>query len=263
MNGFDLVSYLARSENRVTVLLELATGSRSRAALQDETGIPRATLSRILAQLRDRELVVREGHDYRLTPLGTYLAHELGSLLDATAALQSLQRLREWLPFEEADIPLARLGDAEVLEPSETDPLAPIRRAESLLATGATVRLTGNSVVPSCLAIVCDRVTAGEQVFECVVSPGAVEVIAADPTMREQCETLVAAPDATLLVYDGRVPSALFVVDDVTFFAVTDDTGAIQGHVQTADPAVHEWATARIARYAEAAEPLEPGGLTV
>jgi predicted transcriptional regulator len=263
MNGFDLVSYLTRSENRTVVLLELVDGAGSRADLQESTGIPRATLSRILAGFRDRELLVREGHDYRLTPLGAYLATELGELFDATAALQSLQRLREWLPFDETDIPLAGLAGAEVLEPSETDPLAPIRRAESLLAAGAVVRLTGNSVVPSCLDIVCDRVTAGEQAFECVVSPGAVEVIAADPAMREQCETLVAASEATLLVYDGRVPSALFVVDDVTFFAVTDDAGAIQGHVQTDDSTVREWAEARLDRYAAAADPLDAGGLTV
>lgn len=263
MDAFDLVSFLTRSENRTAVLFELADGGRSRADLQETTGIPRATLSRILAQLRDRDLVTREGHDYRLTPLGTYLATELRSLLDATGALGSLQRLRQWLPFEETDIPLAQLVGAEVLEPSETDPLAPIRRAESLLASGGSVRLTGNSVVPSCLEIVRDRVVAGEQTFECVVSPDAVAVLAADPVLREQSETLIAAPDATLLVYHGRVPSALFVVDDVTFFAVTDDAGAIQGHVQTDDPEVRAWARARIDQYAEAAEPLTERGLTV
>jgi predicted transcriptional regulator len=75
----DLVAFLTRSENRVETLLALADGPATRPDLQDETGVARATLSRILADFRRHDLATRDAHEYAATPLGELLAAGLTS----------------------------------------------------------------------------------------------------------------------------------------------------------------------------------------
>ena len=250
----ELVSFLTRAPNRVATLEALADGPATRAAVQERTGIPRATLSRILADCRRRELLERDGHDFALTPMGELLAAELDALLEAVAAMQRLSAVRGWLNIDDFDFPVARLGDADVVLPSESDPLAPIRRAEALLAEGRRVRAVANSMIPGCLEAVWRAGTAGRQTLQWVTTPDALDVIAADPELSRQTGDLLESPDANCHVHAEGVPQALFVVDDTVFTPVKDDAGNIRGHVETADGVIREWAEATIDRYVAEAE---------
>lgn len=252
----DLVSFVTRAESRVDALLALASGPRTRRELQAETDIPRATLGRVLADFRERDLATREGHRYQTTPLGDLLAAELGSLFESVAAMETLQTVREWLAIDEFDVPVERLADADVTLPEPTDPLAPIRRAEALLADGSRVRVAAHNMVPGCLEAVWRGVTDGRQTVEIVSTSAALAVASEDPTMAEQSRDLLAADEATLFVHDGDVLPAVIVVDDVVFMAVSDDAGAIQGHVETTDPTVRAWAEETIDALAREADPV-------
>lgn len=258
----ELVSFVIRAENRVEVLRALAREPASRRELQAETDIPRATLSRILSDFRDRQLAVREGHDYATTRLGDVLAAELRSVFEAVDGMAALQTLQQWLEVDEYDVPVERLADADVILPTPTDPLAPIRRAEERLADGSRVRVAGSGIIPSCLEAVWRAVTEGRQRLETVLTPATFDTIAADPAMRRQTLDLFDAEDASMAVHpDGELPF-LFVVDDLAWIAVTDDAGTIQGHVETDDPDVRAWADATIDGYVEAADPISPELLT-
>lgn len=258
----ELVSFVARAENRVAVLLTLAGSPASRRALQDETEIPRATLSRILADCRDRDLVRRDGHRYETTPLGNLLAVELESLLDAVDAMGTLQTVRKWLSIDEHDIPIERLADADVVLPEPTDPMAPVRRAEELLAEGSNVRILAHSMVPSCLAVVWKAVTADQQTLSWVTTAGALDTVMADPQMASQTTDLLASEQAAGFVHPADELPLVVIVDDVVFIAVADDTGTIRGHVETTDAEFRGWAERTVDRYVSAAEPIEPGVLT-
>jgi len=91
--SFDLVSFLTRAESRVDVLLALASGPRTRPELRDETGVPRATLSRVLADFRERDLASRNGRRYRTPPLGGVVALELESSVESVETARALQTL--------------------------------------------------------------------------------------------------------------------------------------------------------------------------
>lgn len=258
----ELVSFVTRAENRVAVLRCLAEGPQRRRALQDATGIPRATLSRILADFRDRQLAVREGHDYATTPLGDVLAGELESAFDAVGGMAAIQTLQQWLDVEEYDVPIEHLADAEVILPTPADPMAPIRRAEEWLANGSRVRIAAGGIVPSCLEAVWRPVTEGRQRFEGVVTHAVLETVAADPAMRRQTLDLFDAENATFVVHPDADLPFLLVVDDLAWIAVTDDAGTIQGHIETTDERVRAWAEASIDRYVEAANPISTDLLT-
>lgn len=258
----ELVAFLARAPNRLEALSALADGPATRAEVQERTGVPRATLSRILADFRDRDLVSRSGHEFRLTPLGEVAAAELASLLEAVGAVQQLAAVREWLDLADVGFPVGRLAGADVVIPTDSDPLAPVRRAEALLADASRVRAVANSAIPGCIEAVWRAVTAGRQTLEWATTPAALEVIAADPELARQTRDLLESPAAAAYVSEAGFPQALFVVDDVVFTPVKDAAGTVQGHVETDDPEVREWAHGAIDDYLAAAEPAVPELLT-
>lgn len=259
----DLVSFVTRAENRVEVLLTLMLGPRTRPEIQDETEIPRATLSRILADFRDHELVARDGHQYVTTPLGDLLADELTSLFESVAAMGTLQAVREWLAIDKYDVPIERLADADVIVPEPTDPLAPTRRAGDLLGDASHVRLMATGIVPRCLEAVWRGVTEGRQTFKGVTTAGSLNTMAGDPEMKKQARELFTSDDAAGFVHPEADVPLIFVVDDLVWFAVTDDSGTIQGYIETTDETVRAWAEETIDGYAREAEPVSADVLTV
>lgn len=261
-DALDQVAFLARSENRVEALLALDSGPTTRPDLQDRTGIPRATLSRILADFRERDLATRTGHEFALTALGELLADEVGSTLDAVEAVQRLEAVREWLSMDAFEFPVGRLADADVVLASAEDPTAPIRRAEALLRDASQVRLVANSMIPGCLEAVWRACTTGRQTLVWVSTPTALDVVADDPELARRTRELLDSENAAGYVHEAGFPQALFVVDETVFAPVKDDAGTVRGHVETGDPVVREWAAESIDAYVAAAEPLGPEVLT-
>jgi predicted transcriptional regulator len=260
--GAELVAFVARAENRLDALLALAEAPATRPELQAETGIPRATLSRILADFRDKDLAIRHGQRYVLTPLGELLSAEIASLLDSVEAMQRLDDVRQWLSIEDFDFPVERLADADVIVPSTQDPTAPIRRAEALLGEATSVRVVANSMIPGCLEAVWRAVTEGRQTLEWVTTPDALDVVAADPVLTRQTRELLESKSASGYVHEGGFPQALFVVDETLFTPVSDDSGTVQGHIETHDEVVRAWAGETIDGYVREAEPVTVDVLT-
>lgn len=253
----ELVTFVTRAENRIAVLRTLSEGPHTRHEVEVTTGIPRATLSRILADCRDRDLVVRTDHEYELTQLGSVLMAELESLLETVTAMATLQTVRNWLAIDDYDIPVERLSDADVIVPEPSDPMAPVRRAEELLAGASEARILAYNMVPSCLEASWRAVTDGQQTFEGVLTAKAVETMLADPRMSTLASELFAADAAEGYLHGDETLPLLFVVDEVVFLAVVGDAGTIQGHIETTDEAVSQWANETIDRYVTAAEPLD------
>lgn len=261
-SAIELVSFVTRAENRVTVLLALASGPKTRPALQDDTGIPRATLSRILADFRDRELVRRDGQQYHSTELGDHLADGLESLFESVEAMETLQTVRQWLSIADFDIPVQHFADADVILPEPTDPLAPIRRAEELLTDGTRAGVAAHNMIPSCFEVIWRAVMDGRQTVEIVTTPDAMRVADEDAAMTEQARDLLASENASMFVHGDDVLPALIIVDDVVFLAVADDTGTIRGHVESTEGPVMEWAEATFDTYKREAEAVSSDRLT-
>lgn len=257
----ELVQFVVRSRNRVTALRALSSEPRSRPDLQAETGVPRATLSRILGDFRRRDLAAREGHAYRTTPLGDLFATELGALVEAVGTMQELQTVAPWLPLEDLDTDLADLRDARVTLPTQADPFAPMRRAASLLEGVERVRMLCYSVVHEPVVAEWRAITERGQRFEGVVATDTLDAISADPRTAERMAEVIAAENATLFVHEGSVPYQLTVADGTVLLVAIDETGAIQGLVETDDGGVRSWAERTIDAYRSEAEAVGPGAL--
>ena len=259
--AYDLLSFVARSENRLAALRALDGGPATRSDLQDDTGIPRATLSRILADCRDRRLLERRGREYALTPLGAGLVDALESVLDDLERLRALSTLAGWLALDDLEVDLFAVEDLEVTLPTRIDPMAPVGRAAAVVEAADLVRGFCYSLVHApILAMTRDIVDAGGR-FVGVVSDEVLEVVAADPALVGPVGDLLETGRAEVLVYDGGIETQFIVADDRTLFLVTDREGAIQGLVETGEAAIRAWAEARFDEHLAAAEPLDPDAL--
>lgn len=261
-SSIELVSFLARSENRIEALLALESGPATRSELQRSTGIPRATLSRILADFRDRDLADRDGHDFSITPLGTLLAAELRSLSESIDVGVELQRLDPWLPLSEIGVDVRDLTDATVTLPSTVDPLAPVRRTAEVVAASERVRGLCNNVVPEILRTLRRAVVEDGLLVDVTVTADAFDAVTADPAVREVVRDLVGSGRVDIAVYDGGLPILAIDADGTVLLEVADDEGTIRGVVETEDEVIRSWFASSYWSYRRGAEHVVPELLT-
>lgn len=247
--GFELLAFVARSENRVEALLALETGPMSRSALQETTGTPRATLSRILADFRDRDLVERNGYAFAITPLGRLLAGELRSIFEAVEVGFELQALAPWLPLNELGLGIEVFRDARVTLPTPVEPLAPVQRTADQLMASERVRGLCNNLVPELLATLSEAVEEAGLRIDVVVTVDAFEAVTADPTASRAVRTMLHAGGLDLAVCPAWVPQLAIEVDGGVLLEVTDEDGAIHGLIETEHEAVRSWFESAFAEY--------------
>lgn len=240
-SAFELLSFVARSENRVEVLRALETGPATRSTLQDETAIPRPTLSRILADFRDRDLADRRGYEFSITPLGRLLTAGLESLFESIDVGAELQGLDPWLPLSDLDLDVRALADARVTLPTTVDPLAPVQRTAEVLATSDRVRGLCNNVIPELLRTLRDAVTEEGVLAQVVATADAFEVVSANPDTTRVVRDLVDSGGLDLAVCPVAFPQLAIEADGTVLLLVTDAEGAIQGLVESGTPAVRSW----------------------
>ncbi|MDS0259056.1 DUF1724 domain-containing protein [Haloarcula sp. S1CR25-12] len=248
------IEFLALSPNRVTVLERLAEGGHSRSELAEATGASQATLGRILGDFEERDWVTRTAGGYAATATGRLVAEGFRDLLDVMAAERELRSVVTYLPTEAMEFDFRSLADANIVTPTETRPNAPLQRLLALLREADSVTAFSHALNDQSLSVVADRL--GEQAFEAVLTRGAVDSLTADDGLRERLRTVVAAESAGIRVYDGEIPLAVTIADDVVNLLVRDDRGVVQASVDTANPAVMEWAERRYEHYRGRSEPL-------
>lgn len=259
--GFELLSFVARSENRAEALLALETGPMSRAALQETTGTPRATLSRILADCRDRDLVDRNGYTFAITPLGRLLAGELRSTFEALEVGMELQGVAQWLPLDELGLDIQDLRDARVTLPTPVEPLAPVHRTADRLTSSDRVRGLCNNVIPELLGALSDAVVETGLEVDVVVTGDAFDAVTGDPTASRAVRAMLGSGRLDLAVCREWVPQLAIEADGTVLLEVTDEDGGIHGLVETEHDAVRAWFESAFAEHRGRADRVTPDRL--
>ncbi|WP_336337906.1 helix-turn-helix transcriptional regulator [Haloarcula brevis] len=255
-SALEEIEFLALSSNRVEVLRLLASGPHTRGELAAETGASQATLGRIIADFEERSWIRRTAGEYVATATGRIVADGFTDLLDSLETERGLRDIVEYLPTDAMDFDLRHLADATITVPSQTRPNAPLQRLLDLLRDAETVRTFSHAFNDQTIRVVQERVSAGDQQFSGVFSPGAIDALTADDRLRAQLESLLAEPAASVRVRSDGVPLAVMVADDVVHMLLRDDSGVLRASLDTTAPAVREWAVETFDTYWESAEPL-------
>ncbi|GGN90531.1 MULTISPECIES: helix-turn-helix transcriptional regulator [Haloarcula] len=253
------IEFLALSPNRVAVLELLAADWHTRSELAAETGASQATLGRILGDFEDRKWVRRTEGGYVATATGRLVAEGFRDLLDILETERDLRDIVDYLPTDAMDFDLRHLADATITTPSQTRPNAPLQRLLSLMRDADDVTAFSHAFNDQSLSVAADR--AGSQQFRAILSQSAVDALTGDETLRARLRSLVETETASIGVYDGEIPLAVTIVDDVVNLLVRDERGVLQAAVDTDHPTVHSWAEARFEDYREQSAPLTAADL--
>ncbi len=108
-SSLDDIEFLARSDHRTAVLDALAERPCDRNELRATTGASSPTMGRILGDFEERRWIVRKGPNYRLTPLGDYVAERFADLRKAMKTERKLRDVWQWLPREMEDFSVESL----------------------------------------------------------------------------------------------------------------------------------------------------------
>jgi predicted transcriptional regulator len=260
-SALEEIEFLALSENRVQVLQRLADGRRTRSVLAEETGASQATLSRVLGDFEDRSWIVQDGDEYVATATGRLVATGFTDLLEIMETEGELRGIVEYLPTHAMDFDLQRLADAQITHPTQTRPNAPLKRLLDLLRESESVRAFSHAFNEGSLTVVEERVTAGEQSFQAVLSGSAVEAVADDTELRSQLERLLRTEDASIRLREEGIPLAVTIVDDTVHLLLRDESGVLRASLDTDDPAVRSWANDTYDHYWRTSRPLDPDEL--
>ena len=256
------IEFLARSSNRVTVLDALVDGPVGRYDLEEETGVSRATLGRILDDFTERGWVVEDDRRYEATALGAYVSRTFADILARFEPVPALNDIAQWLPEEGFDFDLGCLADADVVRPTRADALAPTNHIARRLRNANQVRLLTYAVLPTVMEACLRGAAEGTLELESVLERDAIDRFAADPAMVEQAQALFETGQAAVTVTDEDVSFPVFVVDDAVLLCLAGDRGAPQAVIETGNETVHTWADSLVETYRRDGDPLDPAIFT-
>lgn len=252
----NTVAYLSRSANRVAILRAVDAEPYDRRDLEAEVGVSRSTLSRVLRELEaERGWIQRTTDGYTTTTAGSLVVAQFVPLLETIDALHTLGDALAYLPVDTMSLPVRQFHDATLITPAEFDPTAPfeygideLRASETLLSVGRTV--------PRPYVRAIDEALPNDLSVELVVGGPYLDTVA-ESELAALWNDIVA--ETVVYRYDGYVPYNLLVLDDVVHIWLCSDQGERAGLLETANPAVREWAIDTVEEYRREAKPLALG----
>lgn len=263
MTALDDIAFLTDSANRVAALKTLTTGPHKRSDLQETIGVSRSTIKRILGGFRERGWVVRDGHEYALTPLGEFIATEFQSLLEGAETMRKLRGVVEWLPTNEFDFTLDHFADATITTPRPNDPTAPIRRAAALIREADHIRFLCTAFAPSMYDAIWQRTVHDDQTAVGVMATELIDAIREESRTVTVLRETIASNKATLYQYEGQFPYDMAVFDEtIAGLLVVDDDGHVHAVIDTVDEAVRSWVGSTIDAHQREAHRLDPDTFT-
>ena len=256
-SALDEIEFLALSSNRVTVLDTLRDDSYTRQELEEQLSASQPTLGRILRDLQERGWISYDGRRYTTTATGQLIAEEFIDLLETVETELKLRGIVEWLPTDAMEFDLRHLADATITTPSQTKPGAPVQRVLELLHRSTHVQLFSYAFNEQSLGVIREQVLAGTQTFEGVLSKDALDMIAHDSALQGQLRDLIESDNAEIRLYDGEIPFAVTITDDVTHLLLRDRDDFLRAALDTDDEAVLSWARGKHEEYWHRSSPVD------
>lgn len=252
----DDVAFLANSENRVAVLEALAATPQTRQDLLDEFDGSRVTLARALRDFETRCWVERTGHGYRITPLGKWVCEEFTNLVEVIEVEHELRDVLAWFPADQLPFELECLREADIVRPTQNDPLAPVDALVEWWRTADHVSAVTYQMYRAGIKMLWEATVHGELTLDFILTPETVEYLVADPKLRVHLTEMLELETVDIWVYDEPSASLIALVDGVVGIGINDDTDKPQALIRCSDDAVRTWAEETLAAYREQADPV-------
>jgi len=260
-NTVEYVAFLTRSEHRFHLLDLLADGASSREELRDQLDATRVTLSRILGDLEERNLIQRRTSDrgYELSSFGEAVHRDLVRLQGTITAGQTYPELITRLPTDWFDFDLRCLADGKHVHRKSEDPLAVARVIANAIKGGSSCEsLVGTFTSLPMYGYEQAIQNGNEPEVRVVFDSSVTETMVEDAPLRATWREIQSQVDSTVYYsIDERVPCTVDLVDGETVFFTVDreqETGF--DIISCFHPDVVAWADRVIGEYRDHAVPL-------
>lgn len=250
------IAFLARSENRVAILLALDDRSLTKQDLQAETGVSRSTLGRALGDLEERSWIERNGRTYETTTAGDLVLDRFVPLLETMGGIRTLDDAVDLLPVSEMVLDVRHLADARVVTPTELDPTAPYEYHTETFQEIDSIGAVARTAPPAIVEAIHEEVVSRQIDATVVLDSTYLDALSADDEMRTWWREM-ATGSATVLRHEGPIPYVLTRLDEMVHLWPCDDDGDTWGLLETDEPAVLGWAEDTISSYLAEAEPAQ------
>jgi predicted transcriptional regulator len=244
--AIETIEFVARSTNRVQLLETLYESSgATRSQLRDALPASRTTVTRNLDGLVEHGLVREVDGHYELTPGTDTVVDGFRSLAVDVETRSRLHPFLRWVDRDTFDVDLSALDDANVIVAEPGDPWAMVNAHVSRIRQStdltAAIPVTGLHAYEAVHETVVEQ--AGS--VEVIATPDVVETFFEDPEYVQLTADLVDADRFDLYRTTADVPFYVGVLDDVVQVGV-DEAGEPRALVESDDPAVRDWAQARL-----------------
>ena len=256
------LDWLTRSENRVTVLELLAAEPREYAELQDAIGVSRVTMNRMLDDLEEHGWLVRASRteEHRITPCGRLVIDEITEALDAVATARKLRDVQQYLPVDSFDFDLRQLEDAEVVTPTRTNTVAPLKSSADLALDADYIRVVSEYWDIIHVQAVADYLREHPESIDIqlVFLGDSLDAIAADSDMAHGFREVADRASCKYYYHPDEWLYALSIFGEMVVLELNDGQGAVPATVISDDEEVLTWAEDTFEQYRSEAELIDP-----
>lgn len=260
-DSFEDLQFLARAQTRIRAMQLLAEKPRDRDELVDRLDTSRATLSRLLRQLEDREWVTQDEAEYTMTRFGSAMANDITQLLDTATTIRQFQGVAQHLPFDKLGIEFHQFQGARITEATSSDPAAPARRVGQLLDSADRTRILKQAIDPNASRPHYEAVIQGKQQTEVILTHDAINTVNENRETRQWFQEMI-TNEVPVYRYDGSVPINLKIIDETVVFSVTDENGLLPALIETNDEEIFSWAVETFESYSEQAAVVDEEAFT-
>ena len=243
-------------EQRADFLECLATDSKAKRALVDETNYSRSTIDRGIRELETLDLVEYSDGEYQSALCGALAADAYRQFAERIDTICRLQPFLKWIPADSFDLELRWLTDAALYTPEPGDPYAMINhhveQLKNMNEAQALLPYTGQHATEAAYERIVQHGAEGDV----IVQPDVAETFLEDPRYAEFIEDLAATGRFHIFEYDGTFPYAVSLFDDETVQILVDEDEEPRAMVETDHEGVRAWATRKIEQYKQQSEQL-------
>lgn len=241
---------------RIEFLECLGEKEKDKRTLVDDLGMSRATVDRGLRELENAGLIEYTSGRFTPTSVGMITRSRLSDLIETIELGQQLNPFLKWISYDDFDIDLHLLADAEVLLPEPGNPWAMMNRHVQLLKESDCGRVIQPLASLHAMEAAYERIVNAGATGAAVVEPSVADTFRSDPHYTELVEEMIATGRFDLFVYDGTIPYYLGVFDETMQIGV-DENGYPRAILESDSDAVVQWAENKYEAYRQQAEPVK------
>lgn len=252
---FTEIQFLTGSHNRVRVLHRLREQPATGYELEESLNVSRATVTRALSEFRERGWVRRTGPQYVITDFGVVVANAVDQLFETMETVLKLDCVREWLPLDDIDFEVSRLGDVELVLSFSEDPFNTIRHLTDHFRTAESVRMIAAVLLPESLEAAAGALEDSNTTFEAVVSLKIIDAIRSDLEFQERFADVIRRDSVRLYRCEDSLPNySIVIADDCLLLHLFDENGMPRALIECGDEAAIEWGNNKFTMYRDKGE---------